>query len=69
MLAGKYRRIGVVNAVAANGVVHLEPVPLTHIKIFQTVSRRGVHTAGTGLGGHVLTKDDRYRCLAKRRCH
>ena len=55
MLAGKYPGVGVVNAIASYGVVHLQPVSLTHIKIFQTVGRRGVHTPSACFGGHVLT--------------
>ncbi|CAI8379491.1 MAG: Uncharacterised protein [Halieaceae bacterium] len=55
MLPGKHGGVGVINAVASHGVVNLQPVSLTHIKIFQTVGRRGVHTPSACFGGHVLT--------------
>ena len=69
MLASKHWSIGVVNAVASHGVVNLQPVSLTHIKIFQTVGRRGMHTPSACFGGHVLAEHNGHGCLTKRRHH
>ena len=57
ILAGKVFRIRQVDTVATYRVVHLQPVLLPHREVVLAVGRRGVHSAGTGLGGDVLAQD------------
>ena len=67
MLACKHRRVRVVDAITADGVIHLQVVALTHVKVFKAVCRRSVHAASTCLGGHMITQNDRHRRLIKGR--
>ena len=60
MLAGKQFGIRQIDAVAANRVGHFQTVLLTDHEVFLTVTRGGVHRAGTGVQSDVVTQHHRY---------
>ena len=60
VLAGKQCGIRQVHAVAANRVGDFQAVLLTDHEVFLTVARGGVHGAGTGIQGNVVTQHHRH---------
>ncbi|MNC10460.1 hypothetical protein D3C75_581100 [compost metagenome] len=60
VLAGKQLGIRQVDAVAAHRVGHFQTVLLTDHEVFLTVARGGVHGAGTGIQGDVITQHHRH---------
>ncbi len=60
VLAGKQFGIRQIDAVAANRVGHFQTVLLTDHEVFLTVARGGVHRAGTGVQGDVITQHHRH---------
>ena len=53
-------------ALAIDRILYRQVVLLANDVVLQAMSRCSMHGAGTGFGGDVLAKDDRYLAIIKR---
>ena len=60
---------GKVNTVATHGIVYLQIIDFANFKIFQTVCRSGMYTAGAGFCRHMATQHERNFYVIKRWQH
>ena len=64
--AADHRQVLPEQAVVLHRAVHFQAVLLADDKVVFTVARRGMHAAGTGVGGDVVTKNHRHLAVQER---
>ena len=60
---------GEVNTIAAHRIVYLQIIDFANVKVFQTVCRSGMYTAGAGFCRHMATQHERNFYVIKRWQH
>ena len=63
---GEQLGVGQEHAVAADRVVHFQTIAAAHHIVVLTVTGRGVHGAGAGIGGDVFAQNNRRLLVIKR---